>query len=144
MDRRNFVAGSLGIATALALPRISRAGRATASSADLPDLALTLTDAGFEIAQPLAAGRYRVTVANTGTLAESHFALGKIPDRVSDAQYQEWFCLDVSRENAAGEYPVVMFDAKDNALDQQFYEDFGQMLEEVMGFVADNLEQPLD
>jgi hypothetical protein len=60
------------------------------------------------------------------------------------AQYQEWFCLDVSRENAAGEYPVVMFDAKDNALDQQFYDDFGQMLEEVMGFVADSLDHPLD
>jgi hypothetical protein len=37
-----------------------------------------------------------------------------------------------------------MFDARDNALDQQFYEDFGQMLAEVMGFVADSLEQPLD
>jgi hypothetical protein len=61
------------------------------------------------------------------------------------AQHQEWFCLDVSRPNSAtGEYPVVLFDAKDNALDQQFYEDFGQMLAEVMGFVADNLEQPLD
>jgi cell wall assembly regulator SMI1 len=60
------------------------------------------------------------------------------------AQYQEWFCLDVSRPTSTGEYPVVMFDAKDNALDQQFYEDFGQMLEEVMGFVADSLEQPLD
>jgi len=60
------------------------------------------------------------------------------------AQYQEWFCLDVSKPTSAGEYPVVMFDARDNALDQQFYEDFGQMLEEVLGFVADNLEQPLD
>ena len=60
------------------------------------------------------------------------------------AQYQEWFCLDASRPLANGEYPVLMFDAKDNALDQQFYEDFGQMLEEVMGFVADSLEQPLD
>jgi SMI1-KNR4 cell-wall len=60
------------------------------------------------------------------------------------AQYQEWFCLDVSKPSSAGEYPVVMFDARDNALDQQFYEDFGQMLEEVMGFVADSLEQPLD
>jgi len=60
------------------------------------------------------------------------------------AQAQEWFCLDVSKPTSAGEYPVVMFDAKDNALDQQFYEDFGQMLEEVMGFVADSLEQPLD
>jgi hypothetical protein len=60
------------------------------------------------------------------------------------AQYQEWFCLDVSKPTSTGEYPVVMFDAKDNELDQQFYEDFGQMLEEVMGFVADSLEQPLD
>jgi SMI1/KNR4 family protein SUKH-1 len=60
------------------------------------------------------------------------------------AQDQEWFCLDVNKPTSAGEYPVVMFDAKDNALDQQFYEDFGQMLEEVMGFVADSLEQPLD
>ena len=60
------------------------------------------------------------------------------------AQHQEWFCLDVSRPNSTGEYPVVLFDAKDNALDQQFYDDFGQMLVEVMGFVADNLDQPLD
>jgi hypothetical protein len=60
------------------------------------------------------------------------------------AQHQEWFCLDVSKPTSSGEYPVVMFDAKDNALDQQFYEDFGQMLKEVMDFVADSLEQPLD
>lgn len=60
------------------------------------------------------------------------------------AQAQEWFCLDVSQPTAAGEYPVLMFDAVDNALDQQFYDDFGQMLQQVMGFVADNLDQPLD
>lgn len=60
------------------------------------------------------------------------------------AQDQEWFCLDASRPNGSGEYPILMFDARDNALDQQFYEDFGQMLQEVMGFVADSLEQPLD
>lgn len=60
------------------------------------------------------------------------------------AQHQEWFCLDVSKPSSTGEYPVVLFDAKDNALDQQFYDDFGQMLAEVMGFVADNLEHPLD
>jgi hypothetical protein len=45
------------------------------------------------------------------------------------AESQEWFCLDVSREDAKGENPVLMFDARDNALDQQFYDDFGQMLE---------------
>jgi len=60
------------------------------------------------------------------------------------AQHQEWFCLDVSKPTSTGEYPVLMFDARDNALDQQFYEDFCQMLKEVMGFVADNLEHPLD
>ena len=60
------------------------------------------------------------------------------------AESQEWFCLDVSREDANGECPVLMYDARDNALDQQFYDDFGQMLEEVMGFVADSLDQPLD
>jgi len=60
------------------------------------------------------------------------------------AQHQEWFCLDVSKPTSSGEYPIVMFDAKDNAVDQQFYEDFGQMLREVMDFVADSLEQPLD
>ncbi|MBL9016310.1 MAG: SMI1/KNR4 family protein [Myxococcales bacterium] len=60
------------------------------------------------------------------------------------AGYQEWFCLDVSRTQPNGEAPVLMYDARDNALDQQFYDDFGQMLAEVMGFVADSLEQPLD
>jgi SMI1 / KNR4 family (SUKH-1) len=60
------------------------------------------------------------------------------------AEHQEWFCLDVSKPTSAGEYPILLYDARDNALDQQFYENFGQMLEQVMGFVADNLEQPLD
>ena len=60
------------------------------------------------------------------------------------AQFQEWFCLDVSRPRPNGECPVLLYDPRDNALDQQFYDDFGQMLQEVMGFVADNLDQPLD
>jgi cell wall assembly regulator SMI1 len=60
------------------------------------------------------------------------------------ANQQEWFCLDVNRPDPQGEYPVVMFDAHDNARDQQFYDDFGQMFSEVMGFVAETLEQPLD
>ena len=60
------------------------------------------------------------------------------------AEFQEWFCLDASRPRPNGEYPVLLYDARDNALDQQFYDDFGQMLEEVMGFVADNLDHPPD
>jgi len=57
---------------------------------------------------------------------------------------REWFCLDVTRPDLHGECPVVLFDAQDNARDQQFYDDFGQMFSEVMGFVAETLEQPLD
>ena len=60
------------------------------------------------------------------------------------AQHMEWFCLDMSKQRPNGECPILLFDARDNALDQQFYDDFGQMLEEVMGFVADSLDQPLD
>jgi len=49
---------------------------------------MALTDTGFEIDEPLRAGRYQITVSNKGTLSESHFALGKIPDDVTDAEYQ--------------------------------------------------------
>jgi len=92
MYRRTFITGSLGLAATIALaasPGVARS-RSTAVATELPTLDLTLTDTAFEIAQPLSAGRYEITVSNTGTLTESHFALGKIPDRVTDAQYEEW------------------------------------------------------
>jgi hypothetical protein len=100
MDRRSFLAGSLGMAAAMArLPtlRASAAENATPAASELPALALTLTDTGFEIEQPLAAGRYQVTVSNAGAMTESHFALGKIPDTITDAQYQAW--LDAEGED---------------------------------------------
>src|SRR5688500_18408063 len=94
MDRRMLLTRLLGIAAAIALPRPSRAAPATPHGSgtvpELPALNLTLTDTGFEIAEPLLAGRYEATVANAGTATDSHFALGKIPDRVTDAQYEEW------------------------------------------------------
>jgi len=54
----------------------------------LPALTLTLTDTGFEIDQQLRSDRYQITVNNAGTLSQSHFALGKIPDDVTDAEYE--------------------------------------------------------
>jgi cell wall assembly regulator SMI1 len=60
------------------------------------------------------------------------------------AHFQEWFCLDMNRPGDDGEYPVVLFDARDNAVDQEFYRGFGQMLEEVLGFVEETLAAPLD
>ena len=59
------------------------------------------------------------------------------------AEFQEWFCLDLDERNEDGEYPVVLFDARDNALDQKFYDSFGQMLDEVLGFVEQNLDGDL-
>src|SRR4051794_32087231 len=94
MDRRRFLVGSsLGVIPLLGRPGVLWAAQATpeaAAGSDLPTLELTLTDTGFEVAQPLQAGRFRVTVTNTGTSTDSHFALGKIPDDVTDAQYEEW------------------------------------------------------
>lgn len=59
------------------------------------------------------------------------------------AEFQEWFCLDLGNANDDGEFPIVLFDARDNALDQRFYESFGQMLDEVLGFVEQNLDGDL-
>lgn len=52
----------------------------------------------------------------------------------------EWFCLDVDRPAADGECPVMLFDARDNQLDQQFYDDFDSMLREALGFLLETLE----
>ena len=94
------------------------------------------------VARP-APGSYDV-VQRTLTARTERKLAGNLVVVGMGAQYQEWFCLDASRPDSEGEYPVLLFDARDNALDQQFYDDFGQMLSEVMGFVADSLDQPLD
>ncbi|HEY7034728.1 MAG TPA: hypothetical protein VH482_25540 [Thermomicrobiales bacterium] len=91
MNRRTFVTGSLGLVAALAGTRVSLAAQATPdAAASLPKLEVTLTDTGFDFPQPFQAGRYAVTVTNAGTSTASHSGLGKIPDRVTDAQYQAW------------------------------------------------------
>lgn len=54
------------------------------------------------------------------------------------AQANEWFCLDAARASG-DELPVVLFDARDNQLDQIFYDDFESMVREVLEFVEDTL-----
>ena len=60
------------------------------------------------------------------------------------AQPGEWYCLDVARVRNDGEGPVFLFDARDNQLDQQFYDDFAAMVTEVLSFVIENLEDGAD
>jgi hypothetical protein len=91
LNRRSFIAGSLGMASAIALPKLSLAHDATPDAAsDLPTLEIALTDTGFDIPQPLVAGRYQVTVTNTGAATDSHFGMGKLPDGLTVDQYHEW------------------------------------------------------
>ena len=95
MDRRHFVTGSLGIASAFALAGPALAARHPDSSdsptaSGLPRLGLTLTDTGFAFDQVLTAGRFEITVTNDGTMTDSHFGLGRIPDRITEGQYFTW------------------------------------------------------
>jgi hypothetical protein len=94
MNRRQLIINSMGLAATLAVPLLhdsaAAAPLATPSADDLPELDVILTDNGFAIAQPLLAGRYRVVVSNIGASANSHSALGKIPDQITDEQYQAW------------------------------------------------------
>jgi hypothetical protein len=107
LDRRRFVVGSsLGVIPLLGRPSRIWAAQATpdaVAGGDPPTLELTLTDTGFAIAQPLTAGRYRVVVTNAGTLTDSHFALGKIPDEVTDAQYEAFLAAMDNTEDLSFE-----------------------------------------
>lgn len=55
------------------------------------------------------------------------------------AHAREWFCLDASKGDVHDELPVVLFDARDNQIDQVFYRDFETMVREVLEFVEDTL-----
>ena len=114
MHRRTLLAGSLGVTAALALPTMSRAAAATpeasATAPALPRLDLTLTDTGFDFPQPLMAGRYAVTVTNAGTSTDSHSALGRIPDRVTDAQYAAWLDTLTRTDGTDGQTDALTFD----------------------------------
>lgn len=109
MHRRQFIASSTAFVAALAL-RPSLARQSTPASSDLPQLQITLTDNDILFPQPQMAGRYEITVANTGTLTESHTAIGRIPDRVTDAQYEEWLHALEASEGQNGETDAMTWD----------------------------------
>lgn len=99
MHRRTVLGGSLAAAGLLTSTKVAWAAQANPSASPGPDdalplLELALTDTGFELAEPLAAGRHRVVVSNAGASTISHFALGKIPDAVTDAEYEAWLASE--------------------------------------------------
>ena len=92
MYRRTFLKGSLGLVATLTLPVMARAQTmsSTATQTAIETLQITLTDSGFELPDFIPAARYEVIVTNAGTLTESHVALGKIPDHVTDDEWDGW------------------------------------------------------
>lgn len=56
----------------------------------------------------------------------------------------EWYCVDVDHPHDDGECPIYLFDARDNQLDQRFYDDFGSMVREVLNFVLETCDESVD
>ena len=93
MDRRHFLQRSVALSLTVALgPNLAPrafAQEATPGSGfaglDLPEVVVTIDDAGFTLPADVIAGRTLMTVRNTGTM-DVHFFATRIPDEVSDAQ----------------------------------------------------------
>ena len=85
MQRRQFLASSATLAAALAV-RPSLARQAAPAASGFPRLEIALTDDGFELPESISAGRHEAVVTNTGTMTESHWAMGRFPDGVTDAE----------------------------------------------------------
>ena len=114
LSRRAALGRTGAIAAALVLggPSFRAAAQEASPAADnaLPLLEITLTDTSFEFTAPLAAGRQRVLVTNAGTLTDSHFALGRIPDRITETQYDEWYTSLARTDGTGGQIDGFTFD----------------------------------
>lgn len=94
MNRRTFIASSAGVAAAIASSSRSLARQATPGLTDLPLLEITITDTGFVVPETVAAGRTLFSVTNTGTMAESHWLMAKLPDSATEEEVEEFFASD--------------------------------------------------
>ena len=86
MNRRTLLKISAASMAALTLPTAGRTlAQASAEANELPTLTITVRDDGYDIPEGLAAGRYAVSVVNSGT-GQSHSSLGRLPDGVTEDQ----------------------------------------------------------
>jgi hypothetical protein len=93
MHRRLFLQRSAAlsltvvISSHLAQHAVAQEATPTSGLADLglPEVVVTIDDAGFTLPDGATAGRTLMTVRNTGTM-DVHFFVTRIPDEVSDAQ----------------------------------------------------------
>lgn len=109
MHRRQFVTASLATVASVTALGLAQArmgtvhGQTQGAAVDFPALDVTLTDTGFEIPDTVPAGRTQLRVTNAGTMTESHWAMGKYPDHVTEAEIEEF-------ENADDDTEALSFD----------------------------------
>lgn len=88
MNRRTLLKGTGGLAMGLLATRTTIAfAQGTPTSAEFPELTITITDDAFDIPEGLTAGRYAVSIVNNGS-GPSHSSLGLLPDGVTFDQVQ--------------------------------------------------------
>lgn len=87
MNRRTMIAGTISAVALGSLRPGSLFAQSTpaAPESDYPDLLIVVNDDGFDVPQPLSAGRYRVTVRNDSS-QEAHTAFGRMPDGAMPAR----------------------------------------------------------
>jgi hypothetical protein len=101
MNRREFAALTLGLGASVVLPTSTLARQASpAASVDFPVLDVEITDSGFVFPAQITAGRTQLRVTNTGTMTESHWALGKFPDDATEDQINELLMSDGMQDTA--------------------------------------------
>ena len=115
MNRRAFVTGSIAATGIAAFAPRSTGVLATLQATptagdDFPLLEIGLKDDGFIVPDGIQAGRYHVVVTNNGTSDDSHSGLGHIPDKVTDAQYQEWLDSLSRTDGTDGQTDALTFD----------------------------------
>jgi hypothetical protein len=92
MNRRRFVASSAAMAAAIAAIQPTFARQATPSDvAEFPTIDIEISDTGFRGPPTITAGRTMLSVTNTGTMAESHWAIGRFPDTATEAEIEEFW-----------------------------------------------------
>lgn len=101
MNRREFAALAISLGVGAALPASTHAQEASPEAAgDFPVLDVEITDAGFVFPESVTAGRTMLRVTNTGTMTESHWALGRFPDDATEDMITELMTSDDGVETA--------------------------------------------
>lgn len=95
MNRRAFAALTLSLGAGTMLPTSAWARQASPeATGDFPVLDIELTDDGLIVPETVAAGRTLLRATNSGTMTESHWAMGKFPDAVTEAEIEAFFAAE--------------------------------------------------